>query len=326
MSARLPSFSNLSLAPGSAVHGRQLVTVSSDGGVRQSLAFLATGLGAFMRGLVLKSVVHLPLFNRSARDAVKMQIASEDALVRLSLRAFRRKVCNLLVAYFFSQTVCATRRTATIHSDAGDSVDSTAAIYGCRDEELDSDSGSSLDTAASVYGDSAMDAMSDVDISVETAVSICDNDVDPWSSISHSIDRAVSIYRDSGADHPSEGGEDLVDFPKFTTVTYKDKTFTTQGLLGEGGFGRVFLALDELGASYAIKVIHKAKLVWEGSWLHANAVKTENAVMQRLTLQSSSPFLPQLLYAFEDTANFYLVMVGGVAYATSCTRIGADNL
>lgn len=84
--------------------------------------------------------------------------------------------------------------------------------------------------------------------------------------------------------------------------TYKETDFEYFRVLGQGGFGRVYLAqrTDKSGALVAMKIINKLRAL-------RNHTTTEHTVMERIVLEKiNHPFLVSLLCAFQTQSRLYL--------------------
>ncbi|TDL18948.1 kinase-like protein [Rickenella mellea] len=127
--------------------------------------------------------------------------------------------------------------------------------------------------------------------------------------VQQNIRHSNGQFADVETDNESLNDNDQSDEDAFTQIRYKNKTFTMQGRIGEGGHARVMVVLDELEDKYAVKVIHKPKILNSSDPLTSYTfTRAEQAALKRMAIYGESPFVTTLRYAFEDNINFYLVM------------------
>lgn len=80
------------------------------------------------------------------------------------------------------------------------------------------------------------------------------------------------------------------------------QSFERLSTLGTGSFGRVILARDKIDGTYcAVKVLCKAKVV--------RLKQVEHSLNEKRILHAINfPFIVNLLHAFQDPVNLYMVM------------------
>ncbi|KII89525.1 hypothetical protein PLICRDRAFT_698520 [Plicaturopsis crispa FD-325 SS-3] len=175
-------------------------------------------------------------------------------------------------------------------------------------------------TQSPVQLSSPLDVRSTGSITIWTGNN-CDElaEINSHGSLSNGIPEHLDEDFDEDQDSSDDGFDDVSPYSEIAdTVTHDGITYTFAGIIGEGGYGRVFHARSSLGENVAVKVLHKPKMYAsdiEGSWTSTfgatspsvNYLKTEIDVLKLVT-ESGGPFLTRLLCSFQDERNVYLVM------------------
>ena len=120
----------------------------------------------------------------------------------------------------------------------------------------------------------------------------------------------VKIPKDSSADRKSEEVRTTGEISKRQSLISLND-FVKRDVLGEGGYGKVFLVEKKDNKNlYALKKVKKK--------LFQNTLRLKDAINEKnIMVQSSHPFIVKLFFTFQDDKNLYYCMEyvqGGVLF------------